>query len=83
MKTYIGKVVCAIFVGLAIPAYADSTTVTINAIDANGVGKQIGTIRSQSPGETGLIDGAVCDGLKCSQSGSLAPHGGLLVGCEV
>jgi superoxide dismutase, Cu-Zn family len=44
MKTYIVKVVCAIFVGLATPAYADSITVTINAIDANGVGNKIGTI---------------------------------------
>ena len=44
MKTYIVKAVCAIFVGLATPVYADSLTVTINAIDANGVGKKIGTI---------------------------------------
>ena len=36
MKTYIVKVVSAIFVGVASTAYAASTTVTINAIDASG-----------------------------------------------
>jgi superoxide dismutase, Cu-Zn family len=65
MKTYIGKVVCAIFVGLAIPAYADSTTVTINAIDANGVGKQIGTIE--------LVD--TKDGLRITPQLSELPLG--------
>ena len=44
MKIYIVKVLPAIFVGVASTAYAASTTVTINAIDANGVGKKIGTI---------------------------------------
>jgi len=44
MKTHTVKVVSAIFVGIASTAYATSTTVTINAIDANGVGKKIGTI---------------------------------------
>ena len=44
MKTYIVKVVSALLVGAASTAYAASTTVTINAIDANGVGKKIGTI---------------------------------------
>ena len=44
MKTYIVKVISAIVVGIASVAYAASTTVTINAIDANGVGKKIGTI---------------------------------------
>jgi len=44
MKTYTVKVVSAIFVGVASTAYAASTTVTINAIDASGVGKKIGTI---------------------------------------
>jgi superoxide dismutase, Cu-Zn family len=58
-------VVCAIFVGLAIPAYADSTTVTINAIDANGVGKQIGTIE--------LVD--TKDGLRITPQLSELPLG--------
>jgi hypothetical protein len=44
MKTYIVKVISAIVVSIAAAAYAASTTVTINAIDANGVGKKIGTI---------------------------------------
>src|SRR6516165_3222328 len=44
MKTYIVKVISAIVVGIANAAYAGGTTVTINAIDANGVGKKIGTI---------------------------------------
>ena len=44
MKTYIVKVISAIVVSIAGAAYAASTTVTINAIDANGVGKKIGTI---------------------------------------
>ena len=44
MKTYIVKVVSGIVVDIASTAYAASTTVTINEIDANGVGKKIGTI---------------------------------------
>ena len=44
MKTYIVKMVSALFVGAASTAYAAGTSVTINAIDANGVGKKIGTI---------------------------------------
>jgi hypothetical protein len=44
MTTYIAKVVSAVLVGAASAAYAASTTVTINAIDANGVGRNIGTI---------------------------------------
>ena len=44
MKTYIVKVISAIVVSIASTAYAASTTVTINVIDANGVGKKIGTI---------------------------------------
>ena len=44
MKTCIVKAISAIVVGIASTAYAASTTVTINAIDANGVGKKIGTI---------------------------------------
>jgi superoxide dismutase, Cu-Zn family len=65
MKTYIVKVVCAIFVGLATPAYAASTTVTINAIDANGVGKKIGTIE--------LVD--TKDGLRITPQLSELPPG--------
>ena len=44
MKTYIVRVISVIVVGIASAAYAANTTVTINAIDANGVGKQVGTI---------------------------------------
>src|SRR5262245_32487410 len=44
MKTYLVKVISAIVVSIAGAAYAASTTVTINVIDANGVGKKIGTI---------------------------------------
>jgi Cu-Zn family superoxide dismutase len=43
--TYIVTLTTAIFVGCASVAYAASETVTINAIDANGVGKNIGTVR--------------------------------------
>jgi Cu-Zn family superoxide dismutase len=45
MKTYIVTLAAAVFVTTASAAYAASTTVTINAIDANGVGKKIGTLR--------------------------------------
>ena len=45
MKTYVVKVVSAFLVAAASTAYAASTTVTINAIDANGVGKKIGIFR--------------------------------------
>ena len=51
MKTYIVNVVCALLVGAASTAYAASTTVTINAIDANGVGKKIGTIELSDTNE--------------------------------
>ena len=44
MKTFIVRVISAIVAGIASAAYAANTTVTINAIDANGAGKQIGTI---------------------------------------
>jgi superoxide dismutase, Cu-Zn family len=43
MKTYIVTLTAAILASAA--AYAASETVTINAIDANGVGKEIGTLR--------------------------------------
>jgi hypothetical protein len=45
MKTYIVTLAAAVFATTASAAYAASTTVTINAIDANGVGKKIGTLR--------------------------------------
>src|SRR5262249_37291181 len=51
MKTYILKLVSVLFVGAASTAYAASTTVTINAIDANGVGKKIGTIELSDTNE--------------------------------
>jgi superoxide dismutase, Cu-Zn family len=44
MKTHTVTLASAIFVSAASIAYAASTTVNINAIDANGVGKKIGTI---------------------------------------
>ena len=47
VKTYIS----ALFVDVASTAYAASTTVTINAIDANGVGKKIGTIELSDTNE--------------------------------
>ena len=39
------KVISGLLVGAASTAYAASTTVDINAIDANGIGKKIGTLR--------------------------------------
>ena len=51
MKTYIVTMASAIFVSAASIAYAASTTVTINAIDANGVGKKIGTIELSDTSE--------------------------------
>jgi len=51
MKTYIVKVISAIVVSIAGAAYAASTAVTINAIDANGVGKKIGTIELSDTNE--------------------------------
>ena len=51
MKTCIMKVVSAIFIGVTSSAYAASTTVTINTIDANGVGKKIGTIELSDTNE--------------------------------
>src|SRR6201987_1867644 len=44
MKTHTAMLASAIFVSAASIAYAAITTVNINAIDANGVGKKIGTI---------------------------------------
>src|SRR6516162_4554766 len=51
MKTCIMKVVSAIFIAVTSSAYAASTTVTINTIDANGVGKKIGTIELSDTNE--------------------------------
>jgi superoxide dismutase, Cu-Zn family len=51
MKTCIVNVVSAFLAGAASIAYAASTTVTINAIDANGVGKKIGTIELSDTNE--------------------------------
>src|SRR5262244_1431799 len=51
MKTYILKLVSVLFVGAVSTAYAASTTVTMNAIDANGVGKKIGTIELSDTNE--------------------------------
>jgi superoxide dismutase, Cu-Zn family len=51
MKTYVVTMASAIFVSAASIAYAASTTVTINAIDANGVGKKIGTIELSDTNE--------------------------------
>ena len=46
MKTYIVVLATGIFVaGGASIAYAVSTTVDVNVIDANGIGKKIGTLR--------------------------------------
>ena len=51
MKTYIVTLAAAVFVTTASAAYAANTTVTINAIDANGVGKKIGTIELSDTNE--------------------------------
>src|SRR5215467_9576099 len=51
MKTCILKLVSVLFVGAVSTAYAASTTVTMNAIDANGVGKKIGTIELSDTNE--------------------------------
>jgi Cu-Zn family superoxide dismutase len=45
MKLHILTLTAAIVTGGAAAAYAASETVTMNAIDVNGVGKQIGTLR--------------------------------------
>jgi Cu-Zn family superoxide dismutase len=60
-KTYIVNVVCAIFFGVASIAYAASTTVTIAVIDANGVGKKIGTIELSDTKEGLLITPQLAD----------------------
>jgi Cu-Zn family superoxide dismutase len=51
LGAHIVKVLSALLVGAASTAYAASTTVTINAIDANGVGKKIGTIELSDTNE--------------------------------
>ena len=51
MKTHTVTLASAIFVSAASIAYAASTTVNINAIDANGVGKKIGTIELSDTNE--------------------------------
>jgi len=45
MKTNVVTLAAAIIVTSASAAYAASETITMNAIDANGVGKKIGTLR--------------------------------------
>jgi superoxide dismutase, Cu-Zn family len=44
MRAIFAVLVVGIFAGLAAAAYAASETITMNAIDANGVGKDIGTL---------------------------------------
>jgi Cu-Zn family superoxide dismutase len=44
MKTNIVTLAAAIIVTSASAAYAASETITMNAIDASGVGKEIGTL---------------------------------------
>ena len=44
MKAHVVTLTAAIFAAGAGAAYAASETVTMNAIDANGIGKKIGTI---------------------------------------
>jgi superoxide dismutase, Cu-Zn family len=51
MKTHTVTLASAIFVSAASIAYAASTTVNINAIDGNGVGKKIGTIELSDTNE--------------------------------
>jgi len=53
MKTNVVTLAAAIIVTSASAAYAASETITMNAIDANGVGKKIGTVRL-SDTKTGL-----------------------------
>src|ERR1700746_1994091 len=45
MKTYIVTLASAIFLSAASIAFAANMTVDVNAIDANGIGKKIGTLR--------------------------------------
>jgi superoxide dismutase, Cu-Zn family len=45
MKAYVLPLAAAIVMTSASAAYTASETVTMNAIDANGVGKEIGTLR--------------------------------------
>src|SRR5215475_4528153 len=51
MRSNVVTLAAAITVAGASTAYAASTTVTINAIDANGVGKKIGTIELSDTNE--------------------------------
>jgi superoxide dismutase, Cu-Zn family len=44
MKTHVASLVATVVVICATAAYAASVTVTVNAIDASGVGKEIGTL---------------------------------------
>ena len=44
MKAYIVTLAAAVFVTTVSAAYAASETITMNAIDADGVGKEIGTL---------------------------------------
>jgi superoxide dismutase, Cu-Zn family len=45
MKTHVVTLTAAILAASAGAAYAASETVTMTAIDANGIGKEIGTLR--------------------------------------
>ena len=53
MQTNIVTLATAIIIISTSAAYAASETITMNAIDANGVGKKIGTLRL-SDAKTGL-----------------------------
>ena len=53
MKTNVVTLAAAIIVTSASAAYAASETITMNAIDAKGIGKKIGTLRL-SDSKTGL-----------------------------
>ena len=44
MKTYVMTLAAAILVAAASAAYAANKTITMNSIDANGVGKKVGTL---------------------------------------
>jgi opacity protein-like surface antigen len=44
MNTYVVTLAAVILVAAASPAYAANKTITMNSIDANGVGKKIGTL---------------------------------------
>ena len=73
MKTHTATLASAIFVPATSITYAASTTVNINAIDANGIGKKIGTLR-HGEGHKGDVPVLTVDGKGRARKVVIAPH---------